>query len=376
LGPQADIGVELKTGSWRTATRSASDGNYGLGGLGVGIAKLHVGLAPGQAKQLQPLIQDAGVYLNCTYPTVANIAVFSGPRVDPPAKIEMAAPSQTIAPDSNFEITLTIENDLPTDITNVIVTDLMPQGFKALKVNSSVDPTYAQIVDGGEDGQLVVLNWDKLASRAKATIRLTVNADVDLLGGTKIRNSATLFYRESAADQAWLDFTVGSDETPVLAASGAAGSEGADFVPPAEAPTTGGSLLEPAADSAQPAAAGQPAASTANPTAAGDEFVPPSNMPSTGGEIDLPVDTLDPMGEVNLAGAELVVGHEVNRANEGPARPSGLAITTERSEQSEVVVVHNAASRGPSITVAVAVLFLGLLVLGSGITFWRRRFDS
>lgn len=368
------MGVELKTGSWRTATRSASDGNYSLGGLGVGIAKLHVGVAPGQT-QLQSLIQDAGIYLNCTYPTVANIAVFSGSRVDPPAKINMAAPSQTITPDSNFEVTLTVENNLPTDITNVIVTDLMPRGFKALQVNSSVDPTYGQIVDGGEDGQLVVLYWDKLASKAKAAIRLTINADVDLLGGTKIRNTATLFYRESAADQAWLDFTVGSDESPVLAASGVAGSEGADFVPPAEAPTTGGSLLEPAADSAKPAAAGQPAASAANPPAAGDEFVPPSNMPSTGGEIDLPTDALDPRGEVNLAEAELVVGDEVDHAPTGASRVARLAITTDSAGQSEVVVVHNTASRGPSVTVAVAVFFLGLLVLGSGITFWRRRFD-
>src|SRR5262245_30703424 len=41
FGPQGDTRVELKTGSWQTATTSASDGNYGLGGLGVGIATLH-----------------------------------------------------------------------------------------------------------------------------------------------------------------------------------------------------------------------------------------------------------------------------------------------------------------------------------------------
>jgi hypothetical protein len=34
------------------------------------------------------------------------------------------------------------------------------------------------------------------------------------------------------------------------------------------------------------------------------------------------------------------------------------------------------AATGPSMIIAVSVLFLGLLVLGSGITMWRRRFDS
>jgi hypothetical protein len=98
-------------------------------------------------------------------------------------------------------------------------------------------------------------------------------------------------------------------------------------------------------------------------------------MPSTGGEIDLPVNILDSIGEVNLATARLMVGPEDGRANKVPARASGLVITTDNSE-GRVSVVHSVASRGPSVTVAVAVLFLGLLVLGSGFTLWRRRFDA
>ncbi len=369
FGPQGDIGVELKTGSWRTSTLSASDGNYGLGGLGVGIARLHVSVAPAQAKQLQPLIQDAGVYLNCKYPTIANIAVYSGSRIDPPAAIDMSAPSQAITPDSNFEVTLTVKNSLPDEITNVIVTDMMPRGFKVLKVTSSLDPRDARIIDGGEDGQLVVVNLDKLAAKASVTIGLTINADVDLLGGTKIRNVATLFYRESAADQAWLDFTVGSDETPELAASAGAGT-GADFVPPSEAPTTGGSLTEDAGDQAEAVSPARESAPTIRPAAAGDDFVPPSNMPSTGGEIDLPMDTLDPTGQVNFSEAKLITGREVNGIND-----TSLT-TTDNSVETQVEVVYKAASTGPSITVAIALLFLGLLVLGSGITLWHRRSDS
>jgi uncharacterized repeat protein (TIGR01451 family) len=363
FGPQGDIGVELKTGSWRASTISASDGNYGLGGLGVGIAKLQVGLAPAQAKQLQPLIQDAGVYLNCNYPTIANLAVFSGAPVDPPATIEMSAPSQTITPDSNFEITLKLKNNLPNEITNVIVTDLMPAGFRALKVSSSVDPKDARIVDGGEDGQLVVVNLDKLVAGATATIELTVNADVDLLGGAKIRNKATLFYRESAAAQAALEFTVGSDETPTLAsASAGAGDSGADFVPPGEAPTTGGSLSETTAENGQPDSISNGSTPGVETAAAGDEFVPPSNMPSTGGEIDLPTDSLNSAGVVDLAEAKLTVNQAADEIADAAA-------------QTKIEVVHNAAVSAPSVTVPTALLFLGLLVLGSGITLWHRRFD-
>jgi hypothetical protein len=352
-GPQGEIEVELKTGSWRAATSSASDGNYGLGGLGIGIAKLHVPVAPGQTTQ--PLIQNAGVYLNCNYPTVANIAFSGSADIDPPATIEMSAPSQVVVPDSNFEVTLTVKNGLPTEISNVIVTNLMPTGFKALKVTSSVDPKDARIVDGGPDGQLVVLNLDKLAKGAKATIELTVNADVDLLSGTKIRNTATLFYRESAADQASLDFTV----APELTAAGT-DSSGADFVPPGEAPTTGGDLNSPV----------QPA-STASGAAAGDDFVPPSNMPSTGGEIDLPTGLLGPIGMTDLAQAELLVKPGRGETNTA-ARPAHLP---NLSGPSNLVVVHNTPVNRSPLTVATAVLFLGLLVLGSGLTLWRRWSD-
>ncbi|GAB4413692.1 MAG: hypothetical protein Fur0044_08170 [Anaerolineae bacterium] len=357
LGPQGEVEVELKTGSWRAATSSASDGNYGLGGLGIGIAKLHVPVAPGQTTQ--PLIQNAGVYLNCNYPTVANIAFSGSADVDPPATIEMSAPSQVVVPDSNFEVTLTVKNGLPTEISNVIVTNLMPTGFKALKVTSSIDPKDARIVDGGPDGQLVVVNLDKLVKGAQATIELTVNADVDLLSGTKILNTATLFYRESAADQASLDFTVGSDETPALTAAGT-DSSGADFVPPGEAPTTGGDLNSPV----------QPA-STASGTAAGDDFVPPSNMPSTGGEIDLPAEWLGPIGMADLTQAELLVKPGRGETNTA-ARPPHLPHV---SGPSNLVVVHNTPVNGSPLTLAAAVLFLGFLILGSGLTLWRRWSD-
>jgi hypothetical protein len=54
---------------------------------------------------------------------------------------------------------------------------------------------------------------------------------------------------------------------------------------------------------------------------------------------------------------------------------SRLAPDSAEAESGNIVVVHNAASSGSSINVAMALLFLGLLVLGSGVTLWHRRSD-
>lgn len=353
LGPQGEVETELKTGSWRTATASASDGSYGFGGLGVGLATLHVAISPQDSRQ--PLIQDAGIYLNCNYLTIANVALYSKERVDPPATIEMSVPDQTIKPGDNFELTLTIKNSLPNEITNVIVTDMMPRGFKALKVSSSVDPKDARIVDGGADGQLVALNLDKLAAGAKATIRITVNADIDLVDGTKIRNTATLFYRESAADQSWVDITIGGDKLPIPVAS-AAEEAGTEFVPPVQ-PTVGGG-----APADKGAAVTEASTGLAQEPAAGEETVPPGSMPSTGGDlISLLDSTLPPLDD----SPAVRVGVSAKPMPNNAAAADQLPV--------KVIANDKGIGSGPPVTVAIATLFLGLLALGSGLTYLTRR---
>lgn len=368
FGPQADIGTELKTGSWKATSISASDGTFGYGGLGVGLATLHVAIAPGDAKRLKPLIQDAGIYLSCDYPIVANIAVYSGDEVDPPATITMSASSQTITPGDDFSFTLTVKNGLPNEITNVIVTNMMPRGLKALQVSSSLRPKDAQIVDGGSDGQLVVVNLDKLAKGAKATITIKVNADVDLLGGTKIKNTATLFYPESFAHQASVDLTVSNGEEPIQASAGSTSEAGADFVPPANAPTTGGDLLTEEETSTSPDKV-IPASSTAKPgQESAGEFIAPGNMPSTGGDLLSTLEIEEP--------AEIVVNQSQATTDLPSEETSTIHLSNVQAnrEAGEVrVVVDEAVSKGSPITVVTGFLFLGLLTLGSGVAILTRR---
>ncbi len=360
FGPQQGVGVELKSGSWQTATASASDGKYGLGGLGVGVAKLNMAVAPSLASELQPTVQDAGLYLNCSFATIANLAV-SGSEIQPPATIEMSGPTSLTAA-STVPIRLTVKNGLPNEITNVIVTDLMPTGLVALEVKAAaVDESNAQIVDAGEDGQLVVVYLDKLAAGAETNIFITVTAAAEIPANTPITNQATLFYRESVAAQASLDLTVSGSSIPIPAAVVREGEaeeaaaveteaeETADeaFVPPGQAPTTGGELA--------PAAAAAEAESEQG-------FIEPDDMPTTGGEITLV--EADSLPGPQIADEPLIVQDlaEVAVGNDDPA----LAETGNQAEQI-------AATTQPSpVTFVSALLLLAVLIGLGGFSFSAR----
>jgi uncharacterized repeat protein (TIGR01451 family) len=295
FGGEGGVTTELKTGSWQVSTISATDGNYGFGGLGIGVAVLHVALTPGQAEQFQPHLQDAGVYLNCDFPIVANIALFKGPPITPPATIEMSALHDVIPPGGGTEITLEIKNSLPNDITHVVVTDLMPLGLIALDVSSSVEAKDTQIINSA-DGQLVVVNFEKMAAGAEATVRITVIAAADL-PRTQVTNTATLFYREGVADQAAYDFIVGSSQAPALATP---------IIPATPLPPEAGATplttpeLEPTivtttTTTPSPVVSPTPTVEGEN----GEAFVPPDGLPKTGDDF-VPPGFLPVTGEDTL----------------------------------------------------------------------------
>ncbi|MBN1221572.1 MAG: DUF11 domain-containing protein [Anaerolineae bacterium] len=277
FGGQGGVTAELKNGSWQISTISAADGNYGFGGLGVGVAVLHVILTPGQAEQFQPHLQDTGIYLNCSYPTVANIALYDGPRIRPPVTIKMSALHEVITSGGGTEITLKVNNSLPNDITNVVVTDLMPVGLIALDVSSSIEAKNIDIING-PDRQLVAVNLDRLAAGAEAAIRITVIGAVDVPGSTQVTNTATLFYRESVADQTSLDLTIrGSGAlvapvitTPIVPATPA--------LPAVEAAPTATPELEPTSVTTTT----MPALTPTVESEGSEEFVPPDGLPTTG----------------------------------------------------------------------------------------------
>lgn len=284
-GGLGEIGVVLKTGSWQVDTASASDGNYGFGGLGVGIARLQLTLPPAEVGLREPLVQDAAVYLSCDHPVIANLAVYSGPRPTPPASIQLSAPAN-LMPGQNTVLRLVVKNSLPTDITNVIVTNLMPPGLTAVEATAAENSrSSVQIINGGPDGQLVYAYLDRMPSGAEENFLITVAASPDLATGSQVRNTASLFYAESAGDQDWIDFTVGA---------------GGLIVPAAEETAT--PIVQAEAATPPPAATAPAAAPAATPEAdQGEEFVPPPVMPKTGEEFFPPPSLLPETGTDFLA---------------------------------------------------------------------------
>jgi uncharacterized repeat protein (TIGR01451 family) len=277
------VGTEIKTGSWQASALSSADGVFGFRGLGVGAAILHVSVAPGLADDLQPLIQDAGVYLNCDFPTVANIALYNELPVEVPATIEMVASSTTIEPSDEIDLTLNVSNDLPNEISNAVVTVLIPTGLTPVEVSAPVEPNAIITANANEAGELVAINLDKVASGDTVEIEISLVAD-SKLRRSEYTNTATLFYRESVANQASLTLSVGDDEVTrpasdqIAAPSAASGSE--------ETPADDSSGL-PSADTA-----GVEIGSSADRTdeaAVDEDFVPPNGLPGSGGDVPDPV---------------------------------------------------------------------------------------
>jgi len=295
VGGLGGVTTELKTGSWQLSATSATDGKYGYGGLGVGVAKLHVTLAPEQAQRLKPLIQDAGVYLNCDFPIVANIALYSGSSIDPPATINAESSSATIPPGQTTQVTLVVQNGLPTGISNVVVTALFAPGLMPINATSaSTAPEAIQILSAQADGNLVAINLDKMDSGAKATIDLTVMAAAELAPGTTLPATATLFYRESAAHQDTLSFTIGRAGARPTATSLPAQPPVATETPviePTPTMTTTPVVIPAAVISATATAQ----------TEAGEDFVPPGGLPTTGDNFVPPPDLLPITGQDSLA---------------------------------------------------------------------------
>src|SRR5690606_15089343 len=127
----------------------------------------------------------------------------------------------------------TVENTMPTAISNVIVTSLIHPGLEPVAASApGVAEEQVQIINGGDDGRVLVAYLDSVAAGEIAQVNLTVQA-VEDTPFTDISNSATVCCRESVADQTSLDLTIGSSglaEPAALAGStdrGAAEDEAA-----------------------------------------------------------------------------------------------------------------------------------------------------
>lgn len=263
------VTLRLGDGGWETTQISATDGRYQFGPLGQGVAFLSPDLSPDQAETLRPMAENVAIRLRCDFDMIANLGLYSSPdRPDPPATLTMGVSQATLLPGGAVTFYLTLENGMPHSISHVFVTDYLPDGLTvtdATTTRGSVEVL---------NGQMVTVDVGDLPQGGKETIQIVAQADPATLAyGMRLKNSASLLYAESAADQAWAFLTVGGVEgaavatpTPLLAEE-----------TPAAPPST------PAADE------------TPSPT---DEL-----LPITGGEVTVAVPVLGIVLAIILLGA-------------------------------------------------------------------------
>jgi hypothetical protein len=271
-----------------------------MGGLGVGVATLQVVLPPELGGQLQPFIQNAGVYLTCDYKLVANIALHPGGPVEPPVTLDVSGPA-SLSPENAVPVKVTVQNNLPNDITNIVVTSLMPANLTALAVESAVaDESNLQVIDGGPDGQLVSAFLDRLASGDETNLFIMVTSAAEAKIGDAGDMTATLFYAESTAVQDTLTMTVGEGVAPA---------------PEVEPEPITASAAEPATEpqtetltetEASPAPASAEAVAEVEEEESTEDVVAPDNLPKTGELETLAPDMLPVTGRTETSPPDLL----------------------------------------------------------------------
>jgi uncharacterized repeat protein (TIGR01451 family) len=181
------------------------------------------------------MADDIAIRLRCDFDVIANLGLYSSPsRPDPPATLTMGVSQAVLNPGGTVTFYLTLRNSMPHAISHVFVTDYLPQGLAVTEVTTSRGT--AEVLNG----RMVTVDVGDLPPDGTETIQLTAQADPALSYGTRLQNTASLLYAESAADQAWAVLTIGgsAEGTAVATPEAAApmpADESAASLPPTPA---------------------------------------------------------------------------------------------------------------------------------------------
>ncbi|GAB4536489.1 MAG: hypothetical protein Kow0063_22090 [Anaerolineae bacterium] len=257
------ITVRLSDGGWGVAQITSTDGSYQFGPLGQGVAFLSTDLSPKQAETLRAMADQVAIRLRCDFDVIANLGLYSSPeRPDPPATLTMKVSKLTLLPGETVTFYLILENGMPHAISHVFVTDYLPEGLTVTDVAAT-----AGVVEV-LNGRMVTVDVGELPQGAQETVQIVAQAGADLAYGTRLKNTASLLYAESAADQAWVTLTVGSMAAEAVATP-AAGPSPAPTRPITPSPTMTGP--PPAEETAGPVSPTVVAAQTPGQS---DELLP------------------------------------------------------------------------------------------------------
>jgi uncharacterized repeat protein (TIGR01451 family) len=208
-GFQNEPGVTLRLGDggWELVQITSTDGRYGFGSLGEGIAFLKIDLTAGQAKTLHPMVGDVAIRLRCDLDIIANLGLYSSPqRPALPATLTMRVSSSTLLPGKTATFYLTLKNGMSNPISHVLVTDYLPDGLKV--TNVVVSRGSVEVLNG----QMVTVVVGDIPQGGEETIQIAAQVDQAVANGTRLENTASLLYAESVADQAAVTLVVGRSQ--------------------------------------------------------------------------------------------------------------------------------------------------------------------
>jgi uncharacterized repeat protein (TIGR01451 family) len=197
------VTLNLAGGGYEASQISGNEGQYEFRGLGQGYAVLRPVLPAAQAQSLHIYADQIAVPLTCGSPAVVNVGLYSGDqRPQAPARLTVAE-AGTAEPGSTLTVTMTVENNLPTGISKVVVTDLLPDRLQYVDARAAKGQTSIQ------DGRMVAWNVGQLANGETASARLTVRVDPAATAGDLIAHRVSLLYAEAMADQVLTTIAVG-----------------------------------------------------------------------------------------------------------------------------------------------------------------------
>lgn len=191
--------VRFSGTDWSLDTTTDANGEYAYGRMGTEVGVLNV-VAP-EDSDLRAVTQDIPLAVTPRMPIVVNLGVYRGAWTAPPLAPTVWAEPTWVRPGDRVEFVVQVENQLPTKISGVMVTDILPEALSLIGVTSDRGSTSrtgnygAAVIGDMEPGDVV-------------TVRMIAEADEDAPTGT-IRNKASLIYREHAAAQGVASVSIG-----------------------------------------------------------------------------------------------------------------------------------------------------------------------
>lgn len=207
------MAVHLRGQDWRVQTTTDITGQYAFDGLGQGIALLNLVLSEG----FLPLTTDVAVRLGYVSDLTVNLGFYAaGETPDPSPAPVLTADRATTSPGETvvYRIHARYEADAGSALSNVLLTDLLPEGMTVTSVETNRGSVETW-------GNLVTVDVGEFVPGEEVTVTLTARVADDLADGMTLTNRATLISSEGLATQsAAVTITVGQGSPAVLPETG------------------------------------------------------------------------------------------------------------------------------------------------------------